>query len=226
MKKIILIFSGLLLLSACSGNNTANNAVDNKANNSATANNSTATNNSAMANNAANGGEKTADMKAFDDSSMAVAERVTAIDAYVKSVEAKLPPDGAEGTGDNLKRKEKDLSDDSFEDVTQEKWAKMDSYYDGDKLKRLKVYSPESEKKTEEFYFYDGKLIFAFIETDGMGKKGDKAEAKGDKFYFGNEGLIEFVKADGNKVNISDEEFKKYNTKLLDEAGAFASVAK
>lgn len=214
MKKLILIISGLLLLSACPGNNTANNAVKNTANNSAPANNS------------ANGGEKTSDMKAFDDSSMAVAERVTAIEAYVKSVEAKLPPDGAEGTGDNLKRKEKDLSDDSFEDVTKEKWAKMDTYYDGDKLKRLKVYSAEGEKKTEEFYFHDGKLIFAFIENDGMGKKGDKSEAKGDKFYFGNEGLIEFVKADGSRVNITDEEFKKYNTKLLDEAGAFAGIAK
>lgn len=220
MKKLILIVSGLLLLSACPGNNTVNNAVKN------TANNSTTANNSAMANNSANGGEKSADMKAFADNSMAVAERVAAIDAYVKSVEVALPPAGSEGTADSFKRKETDLSDDSFEDVTQEKWAKMHTYYDGDKLKRLKVYSPEGEKKTEEFYYYDGKLIFVFIENDGMGKKGNKPEAKGDKFYFGNEGLFEFIKADGNRVNITDEEFKKYNTKLLDEAGAFFSVEK
>lgn len=214
MKKLILIVSGLLLLSACPGNNTANNAVKNSANNSTAANNS------------ANMAEKTSDLKAFDDTSMAIDERVAAIDAYVKSIEAKLPPSGSEASGDMLKRKESDLSDDSFDDVTQEKWAKLHTYYDGEKLMRLKVYSPENEKKTEEFYFYEDKPVFAFIENDGMGKKGDSSEAKGDKFYFGSEGMFAFVKADGTKVDASSEEFAMYKNKLPNEASAFRSVKK
>jgi hypothetical protein len=220
MKKLILIISGLLLLSACPGNNTANNAVNSTANNSMTANNST------MANNSANGEMKTADLKAFDDEAMSADERVSAIDAYVESIEAKLPPSGSEGTGDMLKRKETDLSSDSFEDVTQEKWAKMDTYYDGEKLMRLKVYSAEGQKKTEEFYFYNDKPVYAFIENDGMGKKGDATEAKGDKFYFGSEGMFAMTKADGTKVNASSEEFIKYKDKLPNEASAFRGVAK
>lgn len=219
MKKLILIISGLLLLSACPGNNTANNTVKNTANNSTTANSS--------ANNSMNGADKTAaDLKAFDDKSMAADERVAAIDAYVKSIEAKLPPSGSEESGDMLKRKETDLSNDSFVDVTDEKWAKMDTYYDGEKLMRLKVYSAEGQKKTEEFYFYNDKPIFAFIENDGMGKKGDATEAKGDKFYFGSEGMFAMTKADGTKADASSEEFMKYKDKLPNEASAFRGVAK
>ena len=75
-------------------------------------------------------------------------------------------------------------------------------------------------------YFHDDKPVFAFIENDGMGKKGDASEAKGDKFYFGSEGLIAFLKADGNKVDASSEEFKKYNEKLIREANAFRGIVK
>lgn len=217
MKKLLFILLGLAVLSGCGVEKTANtsnvNAVKNFANNSA--------------NLPANMEAKTADLKAYGDSQMTADERVREIDAYVKSIESKLPkPDADGGTGGTLERKISDLSGDTYQNITDEKWDKMHTYYDGEKLERLKVYSPESEKKTEEFYFYNDKPVFAFIENDGMSKSGDSSEANGDKFYFGSEGLFRMIKADGGKVESSSEEFKKYNEKLPKEASAFRSAGK
>lgn len=211
MKKLILLVMGLVLLSACPGNQTANNSVANLENVNA---------------NAVTNVKPDADLKAYTDAAMPADERVAEIDAYVKNIEAKLPKKGAEATAGELTRKETDLSNDSFVDVTEEKWAKMDTYYAGEKLMRLKVYSPEGEKKTEEFYFHDDKPIFVFIENDGAGKSGDSSKAQGDKFYFGSEGLFAGTKADGSKMDASSEEFKKYNEKLPKEVSVFRSVEK
>lgn len=219
MNKLFLVILGLVLLSACSGDNTANNTVKNTANNSAPAN--TAINTSKV-----DSGENIAELKAYNDKSMEMEDRIKTIEEYVKTIEAKLPKEGTEGTGDNLKRKETDISKETIKDLTDEKWANLHTYSDGNKVIRLKVYSAEGKKKTEEFYFLDDKPVYAFIENDGMGKKGDSSEAKGDKFYFGSEGLFAYIKADGSKIDPTSEEFKKYNDKLTKEAGALRTIAK
>lgn len=229
MKKLVLIVSSLLLLSACSDNKTTNTIANNTAKNSAVSstavNNATVANNSSTTvNNASTMAKEPADLKAYDDKSMTLDARVTAIDGYVKRVETELPASESEGTESKLKRKETDLSKETLAGITDEKWAKMHSYYNGEKLERLKVYSLENEKKTEEFYFFNDKPVFAFIEKDGMSKKGDNVEAKGDKFYFGSEGLIAWIKADGSKVDATSEEFKKYGEKLVKEVTAFRNV--
>lgn len=222
MKKLLLTVLAPVLLSACSGGQTANNSAKNMANNSA--NNSAAAKNTA--NTAAPNGEKTAELKAYADTSMSADDRIKAIDAYVKGMEKNLPSNNPEGTAGTLKRKESNISNDSLKDATDEKWSKMHTYYDGEKLKRIKVYSPEGEKKTEEFYFYDDKAVFTFIENEGAGKKGDSLEAKGDKFYFGSEGLFAWIKENGSKADASSEEFKKYKEKLPKEISAFRNAGK
>ena len=215
MKKLILIVMSLVLLSACPGNQTANNSTANLADNTANENANPVTDVT-----------PSEDLKAYTDSSMSAEQRVEAINAYVKTVEAKIPAEGEEAAPGKMTRKVTDVSEDSFADVSEEKWAEMHTYYDGDNLNRLKIYSPKGENKTEEFYFFDDKLVFAFIEQDGAGKTGDSSEAKGDKFYFGSEGLIGGTKADGSKMDASSEEFKKFNDKLPKEASAFRSVEK
>lgn len=186
--------------------------------------NNNPTNTNDTANEAAADTKKDAELKAYSDSSMAADERSKAFDEYVESVEKRLPAGDSEGTAGTLKRMETDISKDLFIDVTEEKWAKMHAYMDGEMFKRLKVYSAEAEKKTEEFYFNGDNIVYAFIENDGMGKKGDASEANGDKFYFGREGLFATVKADGTKVDAASEEFKNYKNKLPKEAKAFRSV--
>lgn len=211
MKKLILLATALFLLSACPGNQTANNTNENSAGNQA---------------NVVTNIEDADELKAYTDNSISADERVSAIDAYIKNIEAKIPAKGATATAGELERREIDLSGKSFGDATEENWATMHAYYHDGKLKRLKVYSPEGEKKTEEFYFYDDKPIFVFIENDGAGKVGDSSEAKGDKFYFGSEGLFAGTKADGGKMDASSEEFKKYGEKLLKESDAFRNAGK
>lgn len=219
MNKLFLIILGLVLLSACSGDNTANNTVKNTANNAVNANNAAITPQ-------VDSGENVAELKAYSDKTMVIEDRVKTIDEYIRSIESKIPKEGTEGNSDSLKRKETDISKEAIKDVTDEKWANLHTYSEGGKIKRLKVYSAAGEKKTEEFYFLDDKPVYAFIENDGMSKKGDASEAKGDKFYFGSEGLIAFIKADGSKVEASSEEFKKFNEKLTKEANVFREIGK
>jgi hypothetical protein len=54
-----------------------------------------------------------------------------------------------------LTRKEVNLEASTVAKVTDEKWAKIDTYAEGNKVARLKVY-PSAGSKTEEFYCRDG----------------------------------------------------------------------
>ncbi len=75
-------------------------------------------------------------------------------------------------------------------------------------------------------YKHDDKAVFTFIENEGVGKTGESLEAKGDKFYFGSEGLFARIKENGSKADASSEEFKKYKEKLPKEMSAFRNAGK
>ncbi len=65
-----------------------------------------------------------------------------------------------------------------------QKWSKVHVYAKDGKVIRIKTYPHLGvSKRTEEFYFDNGKLILATIEDDGMGKPG-KDKMKIDKLYY------------------------------------------
>lgn len=144
------------------------------------------------------------------------ADRVKAIDAYVSDVEAKLP---------SLSRKEKDLKAGDLKGVTEASLEKIHAYYDGQNLKRVKTYPTGSSRKTEEFYFYNDKLVFVFVEAEGAGKTGDDRGAKGERLYFGNDGLFAWYGEDGKAKDPAGSEFKTMGGKLTTEALAFRKLA-
>ena len=140
--------------------------------------------------------------------------QVKATDTYVRQVEDKL---------DQLTRKEATLHATEVGKVTDEKWAKLHTYAEGDKVLRLKVY-PVAGPKTEEFYYRDGQLVFAFVEPAGAAKHGHERDAKGTKYYFDNGQPIAVVE-DGTTAPMN-EQARTMGAKITRESQAFLESAK
>jgi hypothetical protein len=141
-------------------------------------------------------------------------KQVQAIDTYVRQTEDKV---------DRLTRKEVTLDANAIAKVTDEKWAKLHTYSDGDKVERLKVY-PAAGSKTEEFYYRDGQLVFAFIEPSGAGKHGHESDAKGTKYYFENGHLI--AVAEDGKMGPVSEAARTMAEKITRESQAYLETGK
>jgi hypothetical protein len=153
----------------------------------------------------------------LSNSSSTTKEKVEAIQTYVAHVEKNLS---------SHTRKEGMLSEGSLKNVTDENWQKVHGYYDGDTLKRMKLYPQEGSKKTEEFYFYSNEPVFVFVEENGAGKEGHDKNAVGSKYYFAGHKLIAATAPDGNAVDISSTEAEKMSDKLQKEAVAFRDMLK
>ena len=144
-------------------------------------------------------------------------EKVEAIQTYVAHVEKGISSD---------KRKEVMVSESSLKMVTDENWKKIHGYYDGDTLKRMKLYPQEGSKKTEEFYFYNDEPVFVFVEENGAGKEGHDKNAVGSKYYFAGHKLIGATAPDDKAMDISSAESEKIGDKLQKESVAFRGMLK
>jgi hypothetical protein len=140
-----------------------------------------------------------------------------AIDSYVREVEAK---------SSSYTRKEENLAPGQLKKITDENWSKLHMYYDGEKLKRMKLYPAAGSQKTEEFYYRDDKPVFVFLEENGAGKENHDANAKGDKYYFAKGKLLAAVGADGQLLGTSSAQTKKTAEKLKKESQAFRATMK
>ena len=156
-------------------------------------------------------------LAALSDTKASTSDKVSAIDAYVRGVEKSAP---------SLTRKEAKLSDGDLKEVTDEKWTKIHTYSDGEALKRMKMYPGGDSKKTEEFYYYDGKPVFVFLEENGAGKENHDANAVGDKFYFADGTLIGGISSDGKLMDMKSANVMKMSKKLQKESTAFRAVVK
>lgn len=153
----------------------------------------------------------------LSNNSSTTKEKVEAIQTYVAHVEKGLSSDT---------RKEEMLSEDSLKKVTDENWQKVHGYYNGDTLKRMKLYPQEGSKKTEEFYFYNNEPVFVFVEENGAGKDGHDKNAVGSKYYFAGHKLIAATTPDGKTMDISTAESEKLSDKLQKESVAFRGALK
>lgn len=84
----------------------------------------------------------------------------------------------------------KEMPTESLNARIKQKWSKLDFYSENGNLLRVKSYPyAQISSRTEEFYFRDGKLIFAYIEDDGMQGEGGGMHTKGKEYYY-NDGLF------------------------------------
>ena len=155
--------------------------------------------------------------KTLSDASASAKDKVEAIETYVAHVERKAS---------SLTRKEATLAGEDVKHVTDESWTKMHGYFDGEDLKRMKLYPAEGSQKTEEFYYNDGAPVFIFIEKNGAGKENHDANAVGTKYFFANDKLIAAVGPDGKMMDVNDAKEQKMATKLMKESAAFRSMLK
>ena len=151
------------------------------------------------------------------DNKAPASEKVSAIQAYVRSVEKNIS---------SSQRKEQMLSPDELKNVTDENWTKIHTYSDGADLKRMKLYPPAGSQRTEEFYYHDGKPVFVFLEANGAGKENHDQNATGDKYYFADGNLIAATAADGKSIDVEGAEAKKMSEKLEKESQAFRAAVK
>ena len=167
----------------------------NSANNNSPAVNSNAANVDVGAERTAPTPSNTVDFEqVLSKASSSADDRVKAIDAYVANVEAKLP---------GLSLREKILKPEDLKGVTEASLEKLHAYYEGQSLKRLKTYPKGGPRKTEEFYFYNDKLIFV---------------------YFDNNGLVAWYGEDGKRKDPAGSEFKTKSNKMVAEAAAFRKL--
>jgi hypothetical protein len=142
--------------------------------------------------------------------------RVKEIDAYVSQVESKMS---------SMTRKETKVRPEDLKDVTEFAVSKIDTYSDNTTLKRLKAYPTAASQKTEEFYLENGKLVYVILEPQGGAQKNDLPDAKGEKLYFGDTGLIAWLGEDGKAKDTASPDFKKMGDKLQSELAAFRQLA-
>ena len=153
----------------------------------------------------------------LSDNKAGVSEKVSAIEAYVRSVEKNIS---------SSQRKVQMLSPGELKKVTNENWTKIHTYSDGADLKRMKLYPPAGSQKTEEFYYHDGKPVFVFLEENGAGKENHDQKATGDKYYFTDGKLIAATAADGKSIDVKSAEAKRMSEKLQKESEAFRAAVK
>jgi hypothetical protein len=159
---------------------------------------------------------------AYTNSTLDDSNRISTLDRYRRSIEQRLPGADRALAGTVLTEKSVTLPPNAFADVTDEKWAVMETFYDGSELKRLRLLPPLGIKTTtEEFYFNNGNLIFVYEEPNGAVKAAQQSEFGGDAYYFGREGMIAWVQSGGRQVDPNSDEFKSKSAKLLKEAARF-----
>jgi len=101
----------------------------------------------------------------------------------------------------------------------------MAIYFENGKVIQIKTLSyPQISKRTEEFYFIDGKLALAFIEDKGLNAKESEEGAVGKIFWFKNDKLIH----DTNKSNEKElnSEIEHDGAGLVIEATEYLSMIK
>ena len=152
-----------------------------------------------------------------ENPSLGASEKVSAIDAYVQSVEKNIS---------SSQRKEQMLSPGELKKVTNENWTKIHTYSDGADLKRMKLYPTAGSQKTEEFYYRNGKPVFVFLEANGADKENHDQNATGDKYYFADGKLIAATAADGKSIDVKSAEAKQMSEKLQKESEAFRAAVK
>src|SRR6476646_5295221 len=94
--------------------------------------------------------------------SLGVSEKVSAIDAYVRSVETNIS---------SSQRKEQMLSPGELKNVTNENWTKIHTYSDGADLKRMKLYPTAGSQRTEELYIAMANRSSSFWKRTELAKR-------------------------------------------------------
>ena len=148
--------------------------------------------------------------------SVGVSEKVSAIDAYVRSVEKNIS---------SSENKEQYSSRGELKKVTNENFTKCILTLMVRTWKRMKLYAPAGSQ---------GQRVLLSRWQTGLRLSGSERSwqrepdqnATGDKYYFADGKLIAATAADGKSIDVKSAEAKKMSEKLQKESQAFQAAVK
>lgn len=139
-------------------------------------------------------------------------EIVQKIDAQKVEIETQIK---------TLKAKEVKTTD--LREQLKQKWEKIHFYVnEAGQIIRIKTYPYDKiSKRTEEFYFQDGKLMLAVIEDDGTGEAGKDKEKLSKLYYFNEEKSFHQI----NNTSETEYSIKESDAeRLMEEANEYVKL--
>lgn len=99
---------------------------------------------------------------------------------------------------------------DKLEERIKQKWSKLEFYSRNGQVQRIKSYPHDGiSTRTEEFYFRDGQLIFAYIQDNGVHSEAGGQHTTGKEYYYDEGRFVAERNLSGEKeysIRHSDEE--------------------
>lgn len=124
-------------------------------------------------------------------------------------------------------RKEVALTGESVKETIKQKWEKMAAYYEGSKLVRIQLYPHLGcSGRSEEFYLMDNKLVFAFIQNNGLKQEGQDMGQPGKELYFHDDKIIRIEDRSGEPATHAEQEKKMYEAGLPYEISELLDILK
>jgi hypothetical protein len=103
------------------------------------------------------------------------------------------------------------------------------AYFDGSRIVKMTAsYFGESGKATEEYYYWNEKLIFVFRRDHTYDKpmSGKIVSTRANRFYFSNDRLIRWIDENGKARSSSDVDFQEKEQELLKTSSTFSKAAR
>lgn len=103
------------------------------------------------------------------------------------------------------------------------------AYLDGQAIvKIVATYFGETGRSLEEYYYWNGELIFALRKemTYDQPLSGKVVRSEENRFYFENRKLIRFIDQDGKQVHSADPDFSKQQQEYVDASDLFLKGAR
>jgi len=103
------------------------------------------------------------------------------------------------------------------------------AYFDGPGIAKIAAtYYGETGRSLEEFYYWDGKLIFVFRKQDSYDKpmSGKVVKTRENRFYFSNDELVRWINENAKQVATGNNEYREMQTHYLDSSRRFTDGAR
>lgn len=103
------------------------------------------------------------------------------------------------------------------------------AYLDGRAIvKIVATYYGETGRTLEEYYYWNGELIFVLRKELTYDKplSGKVVRTKEDRFYFDHRTLIKWIDQEGKQISSADPEFSKQQQEYLDSSEQFLKGAR
>jgi hypothetical protein len=140
------------------------------------------------------------------------------IDSLVKAIDMER-----EKIENNLAASQKkSLPTAGLREQIKQKWSRIEFFSQNDQLVRIKTFPYENiSRRTEEFYFQNGKLVLAFIEDEGLEHIGKSEKRTGKTYYFFNDAVIK----EDNQTNEKETTIRTSDgERLLQEAKEYLEL--